>query len=455
MIKKRPNVLVIFADQMRGQAMGCAGNQDIETPNLDKLAREGVRFSCANSTFPVCVPFRFTLMTGEYAHSRNVPAILYRMSPKERTIADEFNDAGYETCYVGKWHLHGHDTLATTPEERRQMRVPRKYQARFKRWRGFELLNAHLDSVYWKDDDLSPIPINGFQTDGLFDIAMEEITDMSQEDKPFFMMLSFEPPHDPYEGPEQLEKKYRSRSLKYRPNVSKSPEALWHPEIFSESSQESAIDIKSWTEENLPSYYALIDNADSNVGRMLNHLKKLNILDNTVIFFFSDHGCCLGSHGITTKLYPLEESVNIPLIVHYPAGGISGGRILEEPTSSEDLFPTILLAAGLKPANNLPGSDLCPLMRGEKNVLNRSGVLLEHVREHRGTVPFSKKNWRAYRTRRWKYVEVASEPYALFDMREDQYEMNNLIHSASHIGVKNELKNEMRKRMRETNDNWE
>ena len=103
----RPNIILIISDQLRRQALGCYGDPNVSTPNIDALAAAGARFDAASSTYPVCVPFRFTLMTGEYAHTRFIPSIEWRMSPAERTLADEFNDAGYATALFGKWHLYG------------------------------------------------------------------------------------------------------------------------------------------------------------------------------------------------------------------------------------------------------------------------------------------------------------------------------------------------------------
>ena len=103
----RPNILILLCDQLRRQALGCYGDPDAHTPNLDAFAERGVRFANACSTYPICVPFRFSMMTGEYAHTRSIPGIEWSMSPTERTMADEFNEAGYDTVYIGKWHLDG------------------------------------------------------------------------------------------------------------------------------------------------------------------------------------------------------------------------------------------------------------------------------------------------------------------------------------------------------------
>src|SRR5918996_1591221 len=170
-----PNILVILADQLRRDALSSFGHVDVRTPNIDSLAESGVSFINACSTYPICVPFRFSLMTGEHAHSRYVPAIDWRMSPAERTVAHEFGAAGYETAYVGKWHLYGAYGVRPGVSEKDVNRtpVPRPHQGGFERWFGFELRNDPWDTCYFVDDDPEPRPIHGFQTDGLFDIALD------------------------------------------------------------------------------------------------------------------------------------------------------------------------------------------------------------------------------------------------------------------------------------------
>ncbi|MBT5872133.1 MAG: sulfatase-like hydrolase/transferase, partial [Candidatus Latescibacteria bacterium] len=128
---ERPNILIFLCDQLRRQALTIYGDPNIKTPHIDALADRGVRFSNACSTYPICVPFRFTLMTGEYAHTRKVPGIEYRMSPAERTMADEFNDAGYETIYVGKWHLDGGHGRMGSAEQCGRTRVSRTNRGRW------------------------------------------------------------------------------------------------------------------------------------------------------------------------------------------------------------------------------------------------------------------------------------------------------------------------------------
>ena len=138
-IVRKPNILVILPDQLRSDALGVYGDPNIHTPHIDRLANGGVMFTNACSTAPVCVPFRFTLMTGEYAHSRAVANIFYRMSPAERTLADEFNEAGYDTMYCGKWHLNGLPYVTGAAANVAQIKP--SHQGRWKKWLWFELAN--------------------------------------------------------------------------------------------------------------------------------------------------------------------------------------------------------------------------------------------------------------------------------------------------------------------------
>jgi len=186
-MKKRPNILIILSDQLRRDALGIYGDPNISTPNIDRLAEEGVRFQNACSTYPVCVPFRFTLMTGEYAHSRFIPAIEWRMSPAERTLADEFNEAGYHTIYVGKWHLYGGSGHLPKhyPKKANKTPVPRMHRGRWQKWLGFEIANNPFDTDYFEDDDPTPRPLNKYQTDGLFDLTMEYLEKNLKSDKPY------------------------------------------------------------------------------------------------------------------------------------------------------------------------------------------------------------------------------------------------------------------------------
>lgn len=410
----RPNILILLSDQLRRHALSCYGDQDLHTPNIDRMAQQGTRFRNACSTYPICVPFRFTLMTGEYAHTRLIPGIEWSMSPTERTLADEFNEAGYETIYIGKWHLDGGHGRMGSALQCGRTPVRRTNQGRWQRWFGFELRNDPFDTYYFIDDDPNPIKIDGYQTDGLFDISMNFLKDSWNKEKPFCMVISFEPPHSPYVAPKDLQDAWDEREIKLPPNF----------KAANEEQRENFI-------RNRKRYYAMVENADQNVGRLNDFLEENGLSDNTIILFFSDHGDMCGSHGLFQKQWPYEESIGIPLIVSDPTSA-NPGNMVDDPTNTEDLFPTILGLAGLTPKNPVPGADLTPLIRGTQQKLGRNGVLLEFVAEHRHTQDFHDEVWRGFRTEHYIYTvkgdKHGGKPWQFFDLQKDPYELNNLVH---------------------------
>ena len=435
----RPNILIVLSDQLRRHALSCYGDPDARTPHTAQLAADGVACDQACSTYPICVPFRFTMMTGEYAHTRLVPGIEWRMSPAERTLADEFNDAGYETVYIGKWHLDGGHGRMGSAVQTNRCPVKRAYQGRWQKWYGFELRNEPFDTCYFEDDDPTPHRIDGYQTDGLFDLGMNYLRDGRDAARPFCMVISVEPPHDPFAAPEELQDAWEQRDITLPPNF----------EAEDDNHRNQLI-------RDRQRYNAMVENVDANVGRLRSFLAEHDLADDTVLVFLSDHGELAGAHGLRAKQWPYEESVGIPLIVYDPRHSDRAGTRLSAPTCSEDLFPTFLGLAGLTPQNDLPGANLAPLIHGESDQLDREGVLLEFVAELRERPPFYNAVWRGFRSERFKYTvkgdKFGAEPWQFFDLKNDPYEMRNLIEDpawADEIGRHHEL---LRARLEETLD---
>ena len=424
----RPNILWVFADQMRGQAMSCAGDANVRTPNLDQLAARGVRFTNACSSYPLCVPFRFTILTGEYAHSRWIPALDWRMSPAERTIAHEFNDAGYHTCYVGKWHLNGSIPPGDAKGINRMPILP-GFRGGFTEWHGFNLRNGFFDTCVFHGDDPTPVPLDKYQTDGLFDITLDCLkTRAESPGDPFFMVLSVEAPHPPHEAPQQYLERIRERGVVPRPNVS------WETPKDGLTYPPGSRWTERWAQSNQTGYYAQVENLDDNMGRLLATLEDSGLAENTIVFFFSDHGEFLGSHGMRSKQDPREESINIPFLVHGP--GIDGGTVLDEVICSEDIYPTTMALAGLAPPSPKPGLNLAPYMRGETGELPRDGVYLQMVEEHRPNVLFHQAPFRGIRTRTHMYSVLNGAPWLLFDLESDPYQQTNLVRSEAHASLR-------------------
>jgi arylsulfatase A-like enzyme len=428
----RPNILVILSDQLRRDALRCYGDPNAVTPSIDHLAQQGVAFTRACSTYPICVPFRFTFMTGEYAHSRFVPAIEWRMSPSERTLADEFNAAGYHTVYIGKWHLHGGAGMLPdhTSRKANMTPVPRSHQGRWQKWLGFELANNPFDTHYFEDDDPRPKPLGVYQTDGLFLLAMEHLARHCVNDyQPFCCVLSVEPPHFPMEAPQPLIEQWCNTDIVLPPNFMVEDERPAPGTHLDPTQRDDAI-----RERQI--YYAMVENLDMNVGCLHAFLASHGLADNTVIMFVSDHGEMGGAHNCwyNDKDHPYEESVGIPLVIHDPRVPAQNGVSIAEPVCTEDLFPTLLGLAGLTPSTPKQGCDLTPLIHGHKRRLNREGVMLEFVhdlRKGRYGV-YHEQYWRAFHSRRYKYCVLGNareggRPWQFFDLEQDPYEMRNLV----------------------------
>jgi arylsulfatase A-like enzyme len=228
------------------------------------------------------------------------------------------------------------------------------------------------------------------------------------------MVISVEPPHPPFEAPKDLQAAWEGREIRLPPNFAAETE---------EQRTRFLLERRR--------YYAMVENLDWNVGRIVSFLKERGLADETVVVFLSDHGELGGAHGLRSKQWPYEESVGIPLIVRDPRSGHRAGAVIEDPVCTEDLFPTFLGLAGLSHRNTLPGSDLTELIRGGADRLPRDGVMLEFVAELRQNQPFYDEVWRGFRTAYGKYTvkgnNLGGRPWQFFDLRSDPWETKNLV----------------------------
>ncbi len=449
----KPNFLIIISDQLRRCSLGTYGDNNAETPNIDSLAQRGVRFNNACSTYPLCVPFRYGLMTGQYAHNCMIPALGWRISPAERTLADEFNDAGYQTAYFGKWHLYGGQTNMEgfSCREESLKPVPKTHQGRWQYWRGFELCNDAFNTNYFVDDDPKPIKLEGYQTDGIFDLAIEFIMSQRDKSKPFCSVISVEPPHDPFISPDvKLEEKWLSKKISLRENFFVSEvNSPAYPGVSRLGETR-----KQQTLREHAHYYAMIENLDRNVGSLMDSLRTSGLYDNTIVLFMSDHGELMGSHSLLLKEYPYEESIGIPLIVS--GCDIPGNKQIDTPVATEDLFPTILGLAGIEPKVSTHGCNAAPLVYGDVDHLSREGVLLQFIWEPRDGMAFYGQMWRGLRSSRYKYTVLGDfnglKPWQFFDLENDPCELNNLIENQEYQDLIARHHLAMRQRMMEVGD---
>ena len=338
------NVLFLFPDQMRAQAMACMGNPDVKTPNLDKPAEEGLLFRNHFANLPVWCLARAIILTGKYAHANSLVANDLRLRESETSLAELFARAGYRTGFVGKWRLDGGPGQPgwIPPGERRQG---------FEVWAANEISHAHFDTHYFRDDP-QPIPIRTFEAEAWTDLGIEFLRQTREDSRPFFLTVQMGPPHDPYLAPDEYMALYDPETIGLRPNFAGDE---------SDGDLEPNPYIATPGRKEIAAYYAMLTAVDEQIGRMLAQLDDLGLPDNTIAIVSSDHGDMLGSHGGRLKRKPWEESTRAPGIVRHPRA--PAARTTNALFCHTDIAPTLLSLCGLEPA--MQGSDLAAVVRGE------------------------------------------------------------------------------------------
>ncbi len=403
----RPNVLWILADQMRGQAMSHMGDANVHTPELDLLAAQGLSFHRALSGTPVCTPFRGALLTGRYGHQTGVVDNAHGLPPAETTVAHTLGAHGYRTGWFGKWHLDGAPTAGDPPDRERV--VPAERRGGFADWWGYQNNNNPFAAAVHGDGPGGPETrrLQGYETDALTDLLLEWIG--ADSGSPFFGVLSVQPPHPPYVAPPEDLARHHPAHLAWRGNVPDIPR------------------IRQRAGRELAGYYAAIERLDRNLGRIRRRLAEQDLADHTYILFFSDHGDMHGSHGLFRKSLPFEEAVRIPLVVGGPPLPHQNFRECDELVAAVDLAPTTCGLCGIAPPRSMPGHDFSPQVRRRPDpVAAPAGALLSLY----GPAGVSYGADRAFRgvvsRDGWKYVALAGQPWLLFNLNEDPWELANL-----------------------------
>lgn len=418
-----PNILFLMPDQWRGCDMGVAGNRDVRTPNLDRLAGESVYFRNMTANTPVCTPARAVLLTGRYAHRVGTPVNDIPMPNDATTIAEILGQAGYHTGFVGKWHLEGGKRLPgfVPPGPRRQG---------FQFWAANECSHDYFKQQYFRDRP-TPIRMPGYDAFTWTDLALEFLDRARERRKPFCLYLQYPSPHDPYLVPPGFAGMYAPERLTMRKN--------WRPGVK-----------HSGAPSDIAAYYAAITCLDGEVGRLLKRVDESGFRDNTIVLFTSDHGDMLGSQGTMRKQKPWEESVIVPGLLRWPAG-VRRAFPSNAVFSHVDVVPTLLGLCGVKPPAKMDGHDYAPYLRGEGAKTPEYAHLAIHTRtENNEFAP-----WRGLRTRRYKYARFQDKPWVLYDLERDPYELDNLVHSPSSARIVTQFDHEIVAHMHRTADRWD
>jgi arylsulfatase A-like enzyme len=423
---KKPNVVFVFADQLRAQATGFAGDQNAITPNLDKLASKSIVFTTAVSTTPVCCPYRASLLTGQYPLTHGIFLNDAPLDPKANSMGKVYKSAGYNTAYIGKWHVDGHGRSSYIPPERRQG---------FDYWKVLECTHNYNSSLYYANDDTVASKWNGYDAYEQTLDAQKYITGHANQEKPFLLVLSWGTPHEPYNtAPENYQKKYQNRDVSLRPNV---------PDQF----KEKAI-------KDLKGYYAHINALDDYLAMLLKTIEENGIANNTIFVFTSDHGDMLYSQGMEKKQRPFDESIRIPFLLRYPEIQKGKGKTIEAPFNTPDILPTLLGLCKIKIPNSIEGKDLSSYLEGKRELKDNNALIVsispfgQWLRKDGGA------EYRGIRTKRYTYVRKLTGPWLLFDNLTDPYQQNNLIGNPKFSKLEASLEKALKQRLLETNDEF-
>lgn len=458
MSNTRPNLVYIFADQWRRQAVGFMKEDPVLTPNMDKFSEESLVFDNCISCFPLCSPHRASLLTGKYPLSTGMFTNCKigcdaRLKEEEICIGDVIKAAGYDTAYIGKWHLDLPEVnLTDNPVSGARnwdaYTEPGPKRHGFDYWYSYGTFDEHLTPHYWKDTP-EMIKVNQWSVEHETDMAINYMKN-HDKDKPFTLFLSWNPPHSPYDQvPEKYKRLYEEREIPLRENFSLEKLVVGVGDPF-EGDYAKAL-------ENTLNYYAAVSGIDENFGRVLEELKKLELEENTIVVLSSDHGDMMVSHGLTSKNIWYEEAIGVPFMVRMP-NKIKGGRT-DALFASPDIMPTLLGFMGLDIPSTVEGIDLSGILTGEK-AEEQSSVyicscpgskpLLEKYKKL-GYIP-EQYGWRGVRTKRFTYVvnkgyipeENKFERY-LYDNEKDPYQKSPIMISNTYDNiVAKELEGELK-----------
>ena len=421
MKSNRPNILFVFADQMRASSMGFPGIENVLTPNLDAFAKEGTAFSRAFTNTPICCPARATIISGLHTLSHGVVTNDIQLRTDIKPIAHCLNEAGYSCGYIGKWHMDCEDRGIFIPPG------PRR-QGFDDYWAAYNCNHEYFKGYYYLNDNPEPIWIDGYEPEKQTDLAMEYISKKSKTDKPFCLFLSWGPPHCPYDKvPQKYLDLYPEKNIKLKPNASENAD-----------------------KKKIAQYYAAITALDEYFGRLMKSLKDNGLEEDTLVIFTSDHGDMLYSQNRGWKCKPWDESVRIPFITrwpkHIPAARISNGLF-----SLVDVMPTLLSMAGVNIPEEVEGKDLSSLLLGDESSSPES-VFINLPIMYRN---WSFKEWRGVVTKKYTYARFRDKPWILYDDINDPYQLENLIESPEHKNIFSSLDDKLQKWLKDLNDPFE
>lgn len=455
----RPNLIFVMADQLGTNHMGYAdywngtnyhGAQHAETPHLDQFASQGVNFKNTVSNMPVCSAFRASLMTGKYTTSNGMVINELRLNPHQECFGHVLTRAGYNTAYIGKWHLYANE-LGNHDDPKNSF-IPRgEHRLGFNDyWAAFNFHHNYYGSYYHTESSEKVyFPAGVYEPDGQTDLAMEWLKCRAKKSsRPFAMFLSWGTPHGPWPTsnvPAEYYDRFASVSLPNPPNY-KSVNDEPYSDNWSDISAAGRNQLEEWRRV----YYAMTCNMDWNFGRLMQFLETQGMADNTIVVFTSDHGEMFGSQGRAAKNTFYEEAARIPFLVRWP--NRIAPRVSDACVSCVDFMPTMLGLMGLPVPERAEGDNLSHLALGESGpepefaFLQNTGACAAWENGY---------EWRAIRNKQYTYARYrVDDKELLFDNVNDPYQMTNLVGDANYASLLAECRAKMTAKMESLRDRF-
>ncbi|EEF61812.1 sulfatase [Pedosphaera parvula Ellin514] len=440
----QPNIVFILVDDIRWDAFGCMGHPFVKTPNIDRIAKEGALFKNFFVTLPLCSPSRGSFLTGQYAHVNGVTnnGEHSTLSHQLVTFPRLLHDAGYETSFVGKWHMGTDDT-------------PRPG---FDHWLSFKGQGVYENPNLNIDGKVSRV--EGYITDILNSRAVEFVK--QEHKKPFCLYVGHKAVHGPFTPAERHKELYTKEQIPHPPSID---DDLAGKPVLTRKEQQGPKDgqkpqkvgfddeaerpMGKVPERLVRQQLRTLMAIDEGVGQLLRALEESRQLENTVIIFTSDNGYFWGEHHLGDKRWAYEESIRDPLLIRYPKL-IKPGTVRDQMVLNIDIAPTLLELAHAPVSRSMQGRSLVPLFNKD-SVEWRKSALFEYFQEK--AYPRT-PTWQAIRTEQWKYIHYTELEGMdeLYNLKADSYEMKNLIKEQSARSSLQELKSELGKLLKQTSN---
>ena len=445
-----PNLVFVFADQLGRNHVGYAGAAKARTPNIDKLAGQSVNLVNAVSNTPVCAAYRASLFTGKYTTTTGMVINELRMNPNHECIGHVLTQAGYQTGYVGKWHLWA-NKLGNHADVENSYTPPGPHRLGFDGyWAAYNFHHDYYNGWYHTQGKKKLTYGEGrtYEPTGQTDQAMRFVSRSAGGKRPFALFLSWGPPHDPWHAgnvPERFRKMFERTSLPNPPNYK--PRSDRHTDAWGRLSPDQRKALESWRRI----YYAMTSSIDHELGRLMGHLDKLGIADETILVFTSDHGEMFGAHGRRAKNIFYEEAARVPLLVRWPKR-IKAGSTCDACISTVDLMPTMLSLMELPIPEKVEGMDLAGCVLGKPGAEPEAAFL-----QNTGACADWKDGfeWRAMRDKRYTYaIHRRGRQELLFDNVADPYQMKDLAGRIELRATLGRFRKMMKAKMTDLNDRF-